>query len=310
MVAAFLILFFVFLATDDAFQIGISKSFSGNGRVLYNQGGSYDFDMVRPVINFNLGDVIEVSSFLRDYDLGAKIQGVYAVQDATGSVLYVGASMAVPVDISRHSIKLGSETVHSIRIQTFPNPKPEAIEAYKLELIRQLSPDGNLDNSAMWEDTAMIQDVKEEIIVDDGFAEKEKISTSRERLADAVGGDENKAADGTIESPFAEGDTESFVISPSVAEVIEFTKENVDKILDEVRPYLIADGGNVEVVSVNDFERSVQLKLQGACGSCPSSTVSDLFVYFDDCFESLTIFILSIILIYLHCSLDYNEDGN
>lgn len=35
----------------------------------------------------------------------------------------------------------------------------------------------------------------------------------------------------------------------------------------------IQDGGNVAVVSIDKVDRSVSLLLQGACGSCPSSTV-------------------------------------
>jgi len=54
----------------------------------------------------------------------------------------------------------------------------------------------------------------------------------------------------------------------------QFTPQNVDKILDEVRPYLLADGGNVAVSSVDAETKSVDLVLQGACGSCPSSTVT------------------------------------
>ncbi|KAG6431846.1 hypothetical protein SASPL_103414 [Salvia splendens] len=56
------------------------------------------------------------------------------------------------------------------------------------------------------------------------------------------------------------------------AENLELTVENVDKILDNVRPYLITDGGNVDVVSVDNGV--VSLKLQGACESCPSSTTT------------------------------------
>lgn len=56
------------------------------------------------------------------------------------------------------------------------------------------------------------------------------------------------------------------------AEQLELTVENVDKVLENVRPYLIADGGNVDVVSVENGV--VSLKLQGACGSCPSSTTT------------------------------------
>ena len=61
---------------------------------------------------------------------------------------------------------------------------------------------------------------------------------------------------------------------PDPREDLELTIENVNKVLDEVRPYLIADGGNVAVHSVDKEKRSIQLVLEGACGSCPSSTVS------------------------------------
>lgn len=50
------------------------------------------------------------------------------------------------------------------------------------------------------------------------------------------------------------------------------TVQFVDRALDEVRPYLIADGGNVEVVDVEDG--IVKLRLQGACGTCASSTAT------------------------------------
>ena len=55
-------------------------------------------------------------------------------------------------------------------------------------------------------------------------------------------------------------------------EILELTDENVEKVLDEVRPYLMADGGNVELVEIHGL--TVKLQLQGACGSCPSSTVT------------------------------------
>ena len=67
---------------------------------------------------------------------------------------------------------------------------------------------------------------------------------------------------------------------------LELTVENVDAVLDEVRPYLISDGGNVSVRGVDDkvlegeegggapMPRNVYLLLEGACGSCASSTVT------------------------------------
>ena len=48
--------------------------------------------------------------------------------------------------------------------------------------------------------------------------------------------------------------------------------ENVEKVLDELRPFLMADGGNVEVVELDG--PIVKVRLQGACGSCPSSTMT------------------------------------
>ena len=40
----------------------------------------------------------------------------------------------------------------------------------------------------------------------------------------------------------------------------ELTPKNVDLVLEDVRPYLIADGGNVDVVSVEDGVISLQLQ--------------------------------------------------
>ncbi|PIU55214.1 MAG: hypothetical protein COS88_05235 [Chloroflexi bacterium CG07_land_8_20_14_0_80_51_10] len=42
--------------------------------------------------------------------------------------------------------------------------------------------------------------------------------------------------------------------------------------LDQIRPALQADGGNVELVGVDDGVVSV--KLVGACGGCPMSTMT------------------------------------
>lgn len=60
------------------------------------------------------------------------------------------------------------------------------------------------------------------------------------------------------------------MISPSC--VLPLTEENVEKVLDEVRPGLMADGGNVALHEIDGLV--VVLKLQGACGSCPSSTMT------------------------------------
>uniref|UniRef100_A0A7S0KL71 NIF system FeS cluster assembly NifU C-terminal domain-containing protein n=1 Tax=Ostreococcus mediterraneus TaxID=1486918 RepID=A0A7S0KL71_9CHLO len=60
--------------------------------------------------------------------------------------------------------------------------------------------------------------------------------------------------------------------SGSINDTLELTADNIELVLDEVRPYLIADGGDVELVEIDGL--AVKLKLKGACGSCPSSTVT------------------------------------
>ncbi|WP_017661705.1 NifU family protein [Baaleninema simplex] len=55
-------------------------------------------------------------------------------------------------------------------------------------------------------------------------------------------------------------------------ETLVLTKDNVEKVLDELRPYLMADGGNVELMDIDG--PIVKLRLQGACGSCPSSAMT------------------------------------
>jgi Fe-S cluster biogenesis protein NfuA len=44
-------------------------------------------------------------------------------------------------------------------------------------------------------------------------------------------------------------------------------KLNVEKALDEIRPFLQSDGGDIELVSI-DNDTSVKVKLQGACVDC------------------------------------------
>ena len=49
-------------------------------------------------------------------------------------------------------------------------------------------------------------------------------------------------------------------------------KIQVEEVLETLRPTLMADGGNVELVSVDDG--IIKLRLVGACSSCSSSLVT------------------------------------
>jgi len=48
--------------------------------------------------------------------------------------------------------------------------------------------------------------------------------------------------------------------------------DEVLEVLDKLRPFLQRDGGDVDLVDVEDG--IVKLRLMGACGSCPSSTIT------------------------------------
>ena len=50
-------------------------------------------------------------------------------------------------------------------------------------------------------------------------------------------------------------------------------KEQVEEARKKVRPMLQRDGGDIELVSV-DESGTVKVRLRGACGSCPMSTMT------------------------------------
>jgi Fe-S cluster biogenesis protein NfuA len=49
-------------------------------------------------------------------------------------------------------------------------------------------------------------------------------------------------------------------------------REKVQAALEKVRPALLADGGDVELIDVKD--KVVTLKLTGACNGCPMATMT------------------------------------
>ncbi len=48
-------------------------------------------------------------------------------------------------------------------------------------------------------------------------------------------------------------------------------REKVSRVIETVRPFLQADGGDVELVDVTE-DGIVKVRLTGACGNCPMST--------------------------------------
>jgi Fe-S cluster biogenesis protein NfuA len=51
-------------------------------------------------------------------------------------------------------------------------------------------------------------------------------------------------------------------------------RKKVEDALNWVRPSLQADGGDIELIDVNDDNGIVKVKLTGACSGCPMSTMT------------------------------------
>ena len=75
----------------------------------------------------------------------------------------------------------------------------------------------------------------------------------------------------SIVSPFDSSEDDGFP-SASDDEELPLTLANVETVLDEMRPYLQSDGGDVKVAEIDG--PVVKLELVGACGTCPSSSMT------------------------------------
>ena len=53
----------------------------------------------------------------------------------------------------------------------------------------------------------------------------------------------------------------------------EEIREKINDVLEQIRPYLQADGGDLSLVEITD-DMVVKVKLVGACGSCPMRTMT------------------------------------
>ena len=66
-----------------------------------------------------------------------------------------------------------------------------------------------------------------------------------------------------------------FVSLPPNFEDMEYAtlEQKVISIIDQIRPYLVQDGGNIEFVELTP-DNVVKVRLQGACGTCPHAKMT------------------------------------
>ncbi len=51
-------------------------------------------------------------------------------------------------------------------------------------------------------------------------------------------------------------------------------KDKVQQVIEEIRPMLQSDGGDIELVGVNEETGVVSVRLQGACKGCPGARMT------------------------------------
>ena len=62
-------------------------------------------------------------------------------------------------------------------------------------------------------------------------------------------------------------------MTPTTQLKSEELSQRIESSLDNIRPYLVADGGNVKVLEITK-DNVVRLEFVGNCGTCPMSTMT------------------------------------
>lgn len=175
------------------------------------------------------------------------LKGVYALLDDEKEMVYVGMSTNVCESVETH-IQNHPDDIYYVKVMTFAIPTVRemklVVDSWILD--NEITPKGNIES---WQE-ADVQLAAQAAQIPDTMVEE--------------------TFSNTITSPF-----ESDPLANSEAnEVLELSALNVDIVLDEVRPFLVSDGGNVSVINVDVEAGRVELELEGACSSCPSATTT------------------------------------
>ena len=221
-------------------------------------------------------EVVNAKAWLEARASDAPVAGVYATYDADGAMTFVGYRRDVLAAVRAHVERNGADAT-GVRVAAFANKAMATRANLRAESDRWIGewveanggeeasiPKGNLAvNAADW------------TLVSESWLNEGAATVAGAGAAGTPTVDPNT---GDIVSPYAAGgdavgsaEEEEEPLDPN-RELKELTVANVDEALNEVRPYLQADGGDVEVVGIEDG--IVAVRMQGACGSCSSSTAT------------------------------------
>lgn len=188
--------------------------------------------------------VVPVPVFIRGTE-DETVAGTYGVMDASRELTYVGMSRDVAKSLTLHAENHGDEASY-VKVMTFTMPRAQEM---KMIVDTWLSENGSLPKG----------NVEKWVEADEELA----------REASLLEASQPGSSD-TVVSPFENDEIEV----EETVEMLPLSTENVDTVLDEVRPYLISDGGNISIKSVSPETGVVKLVLEGACGSCSSASMT------------------------------------
>ena len=198
---------------------------------------------------------------------GQKVAAVYAILNSTynrgqegwDAAVHVGVSQDLDTTLQSLVDEHGGKSVAHVRALSFSFPQPGAMQEIASQW-KELALDAGANIDPKFDG---VDDALNYLYDDDDDDDDDEFEDIAQIAGDAV------------VSPFDANKENEVAIPERTTDVpLVFNAENVDKVLDEVRPYLISDGGNVAVDRVDEEAKNVYLKLEGACGSCASSTVT------------------------------------
>eukprot|EP00531_Pseudo-nitzschia_arenysensis_P012454 CAMPEP_0116141982 /NCGR_PEP_ID=MMETSP0329-20121206/14665_1 /TAXON_ID=697910 /ORGANISM="Pseudo-nitzschia arenysensis, Strain B593" /LENGTH=398 /DNA_ID=CAMNT_0003637187 /DNA_START=67 /DNA_END=1263 /DNA_ORIENTATION=+ len=195
--------------------------------------------------------------------------------DGWEACLHIGVSRDLAETLKELTDKHGKDRVAHVRALSFLIPNDNAMESIASDWRKEAMDAKGMTN---FDPILAAMDVEDFLDDDDDDFDDDDDDDYFEMMADAM----SRKDLGSVPEEQTNGEEEQ-VVSPfdqptayttTDGDSLPFNKENVDTVLDEIRPYLISDGGNVSVQSVDEETKNVYLKLEGACGSCPSSTIT------------------------------------
>ncbi|KAF8820422.1 NifU family domain-containing protein [Cardiosporidium cionae] len=240
-------------------------------------------------------NVLRVKDWLgNEESLRRSLPAVFALMNPLHQTLFVGFSADLFKTLRCYVERTPPHTFEYIRLKSFSAFNESAMKLLKTEWICELGeiPVGNREDNPIF--SSVFHDQARKVSVVNGSSEdlnafslnakKKSGSKFGEKVAKItsplnVNGTRNNESDDKINQT-PKSDPELHPIDSSVdtnlaiTHTMNLTIENVDILLETVRPYLIADGGNVAVVEVDPSMMEVKLLLQGSCVGCPSSTVT------------------------------------